>query len=120
MKKLKKIVKYTLINILFVATIYYGFVENIEGAERLSLVIAWFIIICSWCALSDQVIELLSKNPPVIPRSIDVTFDFLVCAAFIWFGAVWTGAFYLLHIFLIMAARENAAKLNEEAKGDGQ
>ncbi len=116
MKKLKKILKYTLINIVFVAAIYYGFVEHVEGAERLALAIAWFIIICSWAALSDQVIELLSKNPPVIPRSIDITFDFLVCAAFIWFGAVWTGAFYLIHIFLIMEAREKAAKLNEEVE----
>lgn len=78
-----KKIKYLLINSIFVACIYYGYVEHIEGAERVALFIAWLSIVVSFFALSDTFVETLRKNKPSFPKLVDRTFDLCVCAAFI-------------------------------------
>ena len=105
---LTKVSKYLLINSIFTASLYYGYVESVEGAENIALAIAWFIIIVSWLALSDEFVQQLRKNPSITPKWIDQPFDLAVASIFFWFGAEWTGAFYLLHIILFIGAQEKA------------
>jgi hypothetical protein len=103
-----KVSKYLLVNSIFSASLYYGYVEHVEGAERIALAIAWFCIVISWFANTEQAIKVIQENPSLIPAWLDRSFDFIVTAAFFWFGSVWTASFYLLHILLILAAKEKA------------
>ena len=112
-KTFLRVLKYVATNTVFSASIYYGYVEGIEGAENLALLIAWFCIIVSFFCISDQVVEAAAKSPSVIPRWIDTPFDLAVVGAFAWFGGFWTAGFYILHMFLCLNLRENAKKLNE-------
>lgn len=112
--KFTKVSKYLLVNSIFSTSLYYGFVEHVEGAERVAMAIAWFCIIFSWFFLSDKSIEIIRENPSLIPAWVDRTFDISVTAVFFWFGSVWTASFYFIHILLAIAAKEKAKEAVDE------
>ncbi len=110
-----RLLTYCLFHGVFIACLYYGHFKGIEGAENVALFIAWFTIIVSWFTLSEDGIDAVRKNPPIMPSAIDVPLDIMVVGVFIWAGALITGAFYTLHIFIVLLARDKAKEPKEES-----
>ena len=102
--------KYFLMNGIFVACIYFGLFENIEGAKNLTLFIAWFTSIMSLFLLTNAAQENLVKVGKAVPRWLDVTLDISIIATFVWFNWVWTGVAYTIHLLMVVAAWQEVEK----------
>lgn len=93
-----KLLKYLAINGVFTASLYFGFIEEIGGALNLAYFMAWWAIIVSFCAYSDDAKELMQETGRPVPEWFDVVFDLCVVAVLVWYGAIATGLFYAIHI----------------------
>ena len=102
--------RYIVINSAFVACIYYGFFEGIEGAANVAVFMAWFTGIAGlifWIGITLDSLEnakgemldmLARRDPSVVPFWFDLTFDIGVVLAFVWSGYYWVTFFYLISI----------------------
>jgi len=113
-----KLLKYCLFQGVFIACLYYGYFKGIEGAENVALFLAWFLNVISWFMLSEDGIEIVRKNPPLIPKTIDVPLDMAIVGVFVWSGALITGVFYALHILIILFALDKAKEPKEKTPPD--
>jgi len=104
MKVLKLIVLYC----LFGASIYMGLIRGHEGAYNVAMFFAWFSIVCSFFLFSDDLLEKMKRSRRVMPSWLHVSIDITVIGVFVWYGAVITGAFYLLHTLITEAAWSKA------------
>jgi len=109
---------YCLFHCVFLACLYYGSFKGVEGAENVALFIAWFTIITSWFLLTEDGIDVVRKNPPIIPAAIDVPLDIIVVGVLVWAGALITGIFFALHIFILLLARDKAKEPKEGTTPD--
>ena len=99
---------YLLFKVVFAGLIYAGYVKEISGAENLVLVLAWLAICMSPFTFSEKMIKEIKERSFIIPEWLRSSFDVIISAAFIWFGSVFTGIFYLLRALVIAAAIEYA------------
>ena len=96
--------KWTIVNGLFLLVFYFGYFEEVDGAKRLALFMAWVSILLSFFMCADPVVEKMKEKGRRVPEKLSVSYDLLVTCLFVWFGAWITACFYLLHIFLQEAA----------------
>lgn len=103
--------RYFIINAVFVAALYYGYVEGVDGAENLALFMGWItailgiFVLLSAAADRKKFAEIVYKNNylPPVPLWFDVIFDLGVAAVFAW------NAHYVLavlYMFSIVAGKE--------------
>jgi len=104
MKVLKIIVLYCLFGI----SIYMGFVRGHDGAYNIAMFFAWFSIACSFLLFSDSILEKMKQSGRTMPSWIHVSVDIAVVSIFVWYGALFTGALYLLHTLITEAAWSKA------------
>lgn len=89
---------------VFLACIYYGFVERIEGARNVVIFIAWGCLFLS-CFLfaKDAQIEMRSRGRPA-PEKVTATLDIIIVVSFVWFGAIATALAFATSSVLSHAA----------------
>jgi len=104
MKKLKWI----LVNGLFLVLFYFGYFEEIAGAKRLALFMAWISIFASFFMLTDPVIKKMKETGRSVPAKVSVGYDLLVTGLLVWYGAWITAPFYFLHMLIEQAAWSKA------------
>lgn len=109
-KRVGRLIRWTLINGIFVASIVAGFHYENENALNLAMFMAWVTILASLLINTEAAIEALKTAKHSVPRSVDIGFDLLVVALFAYYGATVTAICYLLHILLVIIAREKAEK----------
>lgn len=95
-----KLFRWILLNSLFVATIYYGLFEEVEGAKNVALGMAWVSIFLSFFLPTEKAVEATKDLKRTVPAWISVTLDIVVTLAFLWCGYAVTAALYFLHILL--------------------
>ncbi|PRH82610.1 hypothetical protein [Arenimonas caeni] len=93
-----------LVHGVLVASLWTGFVDDVEGAARIGLFVCWVLIVLSFFAHSDRVQAKADQDP--VPTWLNVVVDVLVLLFLVWHDAVVTAAFWLLHIGLWLSARE--------------
>jgi len=113
-----KLFRYLLINSLFVVCLYLGLYEEIEGFKNISIFYCWLAFIASVLALvmtTEKNMKACSKKytPRPIAKWFDVSFDLLVTCTLIYYGFIFTGIAYLLHIAFIDYYHEQMEKQNE-------
>lgn len=112
------IFRWFLFNGLFATGMYYAFYVGVEGALNVVIFYAWFGFVISLCALHESCVnafrEKLKSPAWLMPRHIDVIFDFSIVCVFVWYGHLFTGVAYLIHIFFIAAAWEKAKEPQED------
>ena len=113
-----KAFRWALINGLFAACLYYGFIENIDGAYNVAMFLAWATVITSLFVSSDGVVKKMKDGGRSVTMGIDVLFDTVVILVFAWFGAWVTATGYFLHAILQQAAWDKALSPNETEPED--
>lgn len=106
-----RVLKWFVINGLFVACMYLGFYEQHEGAYNVAMFMAWIAIVLSPLMLMGDVLKAMNKKGRSMPAWISISFDIMVVLAFVWFGALVTAIFYAIHIFITEGAWSEALKL---------
>jgi len=105
-----KTIRYILLNGVFLAFFYFGFVEYVEGARNAAFFMAWISIVLSLFCLSKKFTESLKEGERPVPGWVRMSFELAVSVAFAWYGAWVTASFYFLHALLIEAAWLQAEK----------
>jgi len=105
-----RLFKYLTINCVFSALLYFGYIEEIEGAENVALFIAWVASIATLFSGDSTAADIKSGKLPLVPRQVAVLFDFGVVCVFVWFEAWWTGAMWLMHIVVLEGYYSAAAE----------
>ena len=93
-------ITYIILNGGLAACLYMGFVFEISGAYNVAMAMAWFSIVCAALTTIIPDTELPLDNRS-FPKLVTRSFDFAVGIVFLWFGAIVTGIFFLIHILLI-------------------
>ncbi len=114
MEKLKKLLKYTIFKAIFAASLFYGFVCDIEGAKNLAIFIAWLFFVASLSYYSKDLRIESFKRGRTVPVWFDISFDVLVCGFLVWHGHVVTGIFYILGTAIIHANLKEAEKETQD------
>lgn len=116
------VLRYVVINGLFAACAYYGFFENVSGAENVALTMGWITAILGSISAVGFLVNEDKMNEDIAnklherdyhfatPMSFDIMFDLVVTFVFIWAGHEVLGVFYAIHIYggyKIRTAAEN-------------
>lgn len=105
-------IKWTAMNSLFAAAMYFAFVENVQGAQNIVQFYAWTAFVVSLFAILPLVWKKMAEDgdslPPQAWRVVDVIYDTIAVLIFVWMGWFVTGAVYLIHIILIQGAVTSA------------
>lgn len=96
--------KWFVLNGIFAAMLWFGFVEGVAGAKNVGLVMTWIVIVSSWGYLSDECKATVRKKGRSVSKEIGLPFDFLIVGFLAWHGAIITAAFYFLSIILSESA----------------
>ena len=115
---MKRLIKYTAFNGMFVAAMYFGFYEGHEGARNLAYFAAWFCIVISFILTGpfsegcpDKLkLDIAAKHIKAW-RNIDICFDIVVACVFVFYGGIVTGIFYILHIFITSAVYSHCLEI---------
>lgn len=108
MEKIKKQFNWLFFNGLFLAAIYYGLFEGINGAKNIAIFVAWLTFIISLSMLHDDVVKIIKKNGKYMPQWVDAIFDICVICSFLWFGYFITAIAYLISVLITHSARSKA------------
>lgn len=104
--------RWLLMNGLFLMSIYFGFVEEVEGAKNIALFIAWATSIIGLSSYSDIVIkEIFKKQSRLVNRTLYVSFCSCVLFVFLWYGHIVLSIFYLLHIIALGRLHDENLKI---------
>lgn len=95
-------------NTLYVALMVAGLGFDIKGAANVLLVLTWFMICLSPFLLTGDVIKHIEENGLSVPNWVDLSLDIGIFTALVWYGWMWTGAFYVLHIMFAQSAKYQA------------
>ena len=81
------------VNSAMLASLYFGVIEGINGAQNLAYFITWIAIPASFVAYNDEAKTAIQKNGRTVPRVVTVI-TFLMCiSTFVWFDSIVTGIF---------------------------
>ena len=100
-----RLIRFILINTGFAVCLYFGLVEDVNGAINVALFIAWFHVFVGIMCVSETVAVEIRKNKRTVPFEFDITYDLLVTLAFLWHGYWVVGVLYLLASLLVEGAR---------------
>jgi len=95
-----KTFKWCLINGIFAGFLYLSYILEIKQAENVLLFFAWVNIMLSFIMLTESGQKGMKKNGRGVPTVINIIYDVGVTTIFIWFGAWFTGTFWLIHLFI--------------------
>lgn len=99
-----KSAKWVLINGLLGICLYFGYVEEVEGAKNIALFIAWLAIVSNILMFfidSDKMVLQMKEEGRSVPSFISITYSLLVTGFLLWFGASVTGVFYFVKISIV-------------------
>lgn len=95
-----KTFKWFLVNGIFAGFLYLSYSLEIKQAENVLLFFAWINIMLSFLMLTEAMQKGLKKNGRSVPAIVNIIYDLSVTIIFIWFGAWFTGTFWLIHLFV--------------------
>ena len=110
---MKRVFEWLLINGVLAIALYFGFVEGVEGAYNVAMLVTWFTIITSPFYFADEMIQKMRKKGRSVPKLISLAFDFSVLFFLAWHGAAATAGFYVIHMICFEGAWDKANKATE-------
>lgn len=99
-----KFIRWALLNGAVAAFAYFGFVQGVEGAANVAMVMLWVTIAISPIAISEKISSEL-REQRYWYKVVDTAYDISMTVFLLWIGFMWTGVFYMIHMLLIAAAR---------------
>ena len=104
-----KFIRWAIINGSIAALAYCGFVEGVQGAANVAMVMLWLAICITPFALTDNITKMLQSKKQW-EKHVDTVYDFSMCFFLLWIGMMWTGVFYLIHSILTAAVMYGVKK----------
>jgi hypothetical protein len=91
MKTLKLMLWGLFLDGLWVATLYFGFVQGVEGAKNIGLFFTWFMIVAATFSITQEQIAKYRCNPtPVWLYRFGMLISGVVMLGLLWYGAFFT------------------------------
>lgn len=116
----KALGQYFIVNGLYLAILWGGFVEGVKGLENIGIFSTWALAVITaleWLGVIAmtrlEAYESLLRLK-AIPRWLDISYDLGILLLLTWHGAFVTAIAYLIHIFLCFAVRHS---LTQKVKG---
>ncbi len=107
-----RLFRYLLLNSAFAACLWFGLVEQVQGAANIAFFCAWLVSISSLFLLHKDSVQMLKDNGVVIPLFADQLFDYCVVVFLVWHSCFVTAAAYTVHALMVAAWHRKA--FNEE------
>ena len=104
-----KFIRWSIINGSIAALAYCGFVEGVQGAANVALVILWLEICISPFVFTEKITAMLQSKQQW-KKHVATTYDIAMCFFLLWIGMMWTGVFYLIHSILIASVMYSEKK----------
>jgi hypothetical protein len=101
---MKRALMWIVVNGIFAAFLYFGYVEEVENARRVTDFMVWLLAIFSLALFSKEIAQKFKEKGRSVPAWIGGTFDITVIIALVWYGAIFTASAYTLHTILEFAA----------------
>ena len=89
---MKKALRWLVLNGGFVAAVWYGFIEGIDGAQYIAKFWVWAVTVpMGLMALTDAMQKKLAAAPPTpVQSNVQQLIAWLALGVFIWFGHIAT------------------------------
>ena len=114
----KRVLKYFIGNGIFTASLYFGYIGEITGAQNISTFIIWCTFIVSFFYFSDDFIETNRKklSKRIVSQSFDISFDILVTGFLVWHSEFFLGAIYFFHMLKLIYDQDRIKDLTPDPK----
>ena len=106
----KRIFVWVAINGGMAAAMWYGIVENVDGARNVFMFMVWLSFVASLFLMSEEMQKHIKKRGRSVPRWMSVPYDIAVTMFMVWFGLWWSGAAYCIASLMQEGAFINAEK----------
>ena len=103
-------VRWFFLHTVFSGFLYMAYILEVSQAENVVLFFAWFNIIFSFLMPCDGVQKAMEKKVRSVPSWVNVCVDVSITIVFIWFGAWFTGTFWLFALFVQEYSWDKAEK----------
>lgn len=108
-----KTLRWFVINGAVACLAYFGFIQGLDGAANVAMVILWLTIALSPFVLMDKLADELRSRPEWF-KAVDTVYDITMTVFLLWIGMMWTGVFYLIHTMLVAGARYSTRNNDED------
>lgn len=102
---MKKLLRWAVINAFFASCLWFGYAE--QGAlYTTGLVMAWVAIVCAiMVCFHDESLSKMREAGYQVPMPIDIAFDSMIIYMLFYQGAVFTAAWYGVHVACLLYIR---------------
>lgn len=112
---MKRFFRWLAVNSVFAVMVYLGTYGQIDGAKNVAIAFAWIGLITSFIAPVEAVAREFHKTRPSDTMIVvDVCHDIIIACVMFWYGWIFTGIAYLIHIFMLQVGRERGRQLAEK------
>jgi hypothetical protein len=102
---MKRFILAFLTNALWLASIYLGFIQGMEGAKNIALFYAWVhFVFAMFATFNAEVLTAFVEKERPFPQWLSILCDMIAVAAFVWFGAWLTGAAVFIATIFVESA----------------
>lgn len=117
MKRTNRLLRWFLFNGLIMASLWYGYEHDCQGAKNIALFCLWATIVVSPFFLVKECADSLENTFKYIPEWMELIYNGTIIALLVWHGAIVTGAFYFIHMVIItMAYQTYRVKITKPKK----
>lgn len=109
-----RIARWVIVNGLFAALLYWGFVQGVQGASNLARFMIWASFILAFFKFTPPRQATLVDRYTVIPARLRVPYNIIITWALAWLGLFGLAAVYFLDVTVRAAAATMAAKASEQ------
>lgn len=102
------------VNLTFVTLLYYGVIEEVEGARNAALALAWVTVILSPGIFLDAARRDVAARPP-LHKTVSTCSDAVATVLLFWGGYWLLGGLYLAHAVAFAGARYSRPDLARSA-----
>jgi len=100
---------------LLTGSFLIGSITGIAGLVSIALFYFWFASVVGMFGFMDILAIEVHKDKPQfsfgLPQWLDITLDMVTLTIMVYFGYIWLGVFWMLHIMGMAKFRENVEKL---------
>lgn len=104
-----KYIRWTIVNALLAALLYYGFIVGIPGAHNAAMFALWLLIVLSVIAPYDKEAmarSVIKAGGFTMPKWFDWIYDLSVALLLAWHSHFWTAGFIIVGAICMSLIRD--------------
>lgn len=110
------IIRYFIFNCAYLACLWYGAVEGVQGAYNVALFLSWVLICASAIVLSKDARSKCAEKTlnRMIPQWFDHLLDLTILGFMVWHGWIYTPIGWVFHMMMVALIYERRKELIAE------